>query len=398
MIKLHSSSYKRVTVGLGLGSFLVFCNLYYFQPLLPHFMRTFNATEIQVNWLFSVTTLAVAIALIPWAILSETYGRRPVMLCSLLLIPVINLLMFFSQDLSTLLVLRFFLGISLAGFIAVAVAYMADEFEPQALLTAVGGYISANSLGGILGRIYGGVMTDFIGLNWTILSMSALSFTALFFIFPRISRQDHFSAHKGRFFHHNRQLLTHIRTPKILLATIIGGLNFAMFINIYTVMAFKLSSPPLSLPASITSLIFLCYLAGTLSAKLSGSWTKKYSTTSGILAAAAVCFSAIIIMSLQNLVSIVLGLLLLSGGAFFIHSLAYGFVGRNARHGKSTATALYLVMYYCGGSLGGFVLISCWQSGGWPMVFTACVFTYLIMAALTVYLSRKSMPANTQCA
>ncbi|HEY7867163.1 MAG TPA: MFS transporter, partial [Psychromonas sp.] len=172
VIKLHSPSYKSVTIGLGLGSFLVFCNLYYFQPLLPYFMGKFSASELQVNWLFSSTTLAVAFALIPWAIVSEIYGRRPVMLCSLVLIPLVNLLMFFSQELSHLILLRTLLGVALAGFIAVAVAYMAEEFEPQALLVAVGGYISANSLGGVIGRLYGGVMTDFVGLKWTIFSMS----------------------------------------------------------------------------------------------------------------------------------------------------------------------------------------------------------------------------------
>ncbi len=54
------------------------------------------------------------------------------------------------------------MGASLAGFAAVAVAYMAEEFTPRALMVAVGGYISANSLGGIAGRLAGGFISD----NW----------------------------------------------------------------------------------------------------------------------------------------------------------------------------------------------------------------------------------------
>ena len=392
VIKLHSPSYKSVTIGLGLGSFLVFCNLYYFQPLLPYFMGKFSASELQVNWLFSSTTLAVAFALIPWAIVSERYGRRPVMLCSLVLIPLVNLLMFFSQELSHLIFLRTLLGVSLAGFIAVAVAYMAEEFEPQALLVAVGGYISANSLGGVIGRLYGGVMTDFVGLKWTIFSMSVLSFIILLFVFPRIIRQKHFKPQKARFYYHNRLLLEHIKTPAIFLVMIIGGLNFAVFINVYSIMGFKLSAPPLSLPASITSLIFLCYLMGTVSAKLSGRWIKRYSAISGILCALCVSFCGLVIMFLQSIAAIVVGLLLLSGGAFFIHSIAYGYVGRNVKQGKSTATALYLVMYYAGGSIGGFVLIYCWQTGGWPVVFAACAFIYLLIIYCALSIQKLSSP------
>jgi YNFM family putative membrane transporter len=397
MIELHSPLYKKVTLGLGLSSFLVFCNLYYFQPLLPYFMSRFDATEIQVNWLFSSSTLAVAFSLIPWAIISEVYGRRLVMLISLLLIPLVNLLMFFSQELSHLILLRTLLGISLAGFIAVAVAYMAEEFESQALLVALGSYISANTLGGISGRIYGGVMTDFMGLKWTILSMSILSVLTLIFVFPLIVKQKNFVAQNTRFFHHNRQLLAHIRNPKIFIATIIGGLNFAILISTYTIMGFKLSAAPISLPASVTSLIFLCYLGGTLSAKLSGYWTKHYSALSGIFLGIVICFIALLIMFLQSMFSIFLGLLLLSGGGFFIHSLSYGYVGKNAKHGKSTATALYLVMYYSGSSIGGFVLIYCWQVGAWTMVFTVATITYLIMSVLNFQLVRQTVVNMKKC-
>lgn len=390
MIKLHSQDYKKVTLGLGLGSFLVFCNLYYFQPLLPYFMAKFNVSELQVNWLFSSTTLAIALSLIPWAIISEMVGRRPVMRCSLILIPCINLLMFLSQELQTLIILRALLGVALAGFIAVAVAYMAEEFEPAAVLVAVGTYISANSLGGIIGRIYGGVMTDAIGLKWTILTMSILSAIALLVIFPLILKQRHFTAQEGRLLHHGKQVFMHVKTPKLLLAMLIGGLNFAVFINVFSVMGFKLSAAPISLPASMLSLIFLCYLAGTLSARLSGRWLRSHTIFSGLLLGIGISFSGLSIISIQTMPTILLGLIVLSAGAFFVHSLAYGYVGRTATKGKSTATALYLVIYYSGGSIGGFGLIYCWQHGGWWTVFAAVAAIYTVMASLALMLKSIS--------
>ncbi|MCJ8349305.1 MFS transporter [Moritella sp.] len=397
MIALHSQDYKKVTLGLGLGSFLVFCNLYYFQPLLPYFMVKFNATELQVNWLFSSTTLAVAISLLPWAILSEVIGRRPIMRCSLVLIPCINFLMFISPDLHTLILLRALLGIALAGFIAVAVAYMAEEFAPPALLIAVGGYISANTLGGIIGRIYGGVMTDAIGLQWTILAMSVLSGIALLIIFPLILKQRHFIAQQGRLSHHGKQLIKHIKTPTLFFAMLIGGLNFSVFINVFSVMGFKLSAAPISLPASLLSLMFLCYLSGTLSARLSGRWMHSHSLFSGILLGISISVLGLIIMSVQTIIAIMIGLLVLSAGAFFIHALAYSHIGRSATQGKSTATALYLVMYYSGGSIGGFILIYCWQVGGWWAVLAATSTIHTMMVSLIFalkWISRNPITAT----
>ena len=78
----------------------------------------------------------------------------------------------------------------------------------------------------------------------------------------------------------------------------------------------------------------------------------------------------------------ILGLALISFGAFFTHTLAYAWVSQKTTHAKATATALYLVHYYVGGSLGGFFLIYCWQHGGWGYVIAGGMLLYLMIFAL----------------
>lgn len=73
----------------------------------------------------------------------------------------------------------------------------------------------------------------------------------------------------------------------------------------------------------------------------------------------------IVIAYIESISAMVLGLLLISFGAFFTHTLAYAWTSKKASTGKATAVALYLVHYYVGGSLGGFWLIYCWQQGAW---------------------------------
>ena len=46
---------------------------------------------------------------------------------------------------------RAMMGIAVAAFASVAVAYMVEELSPKAFAVAIGGYIAANSLGGIFG-------------------------------------------------------------------------------------------------------------------------------------------------------------------------------------------------------------------------------------------------------
>ena len=376
MIEIKTAAYRRASFALALGSFLVFCNLYMFQPMLPLMAEKFNASAIEINWLLAASTLTLALTLVPWAIGSEIIGRRHVMMVSLFFLPFAGMAMLLTDSLLMLTVARGVIGISIAGFAAVAVAYMAEEFTPKALMLAIGGYISANSLGGITGRLYGGFVTEYWGWEVAVIGMAIFSLLGALLVNRLLPEQQHFTPKKGQFRSHNRNVIGHLKQPSLRLAMIIGGLNFALFVNLYTVMGFRLVAPPYSLSISLTSMIFLCYLSGTVTAKLSGRWSLAYSPINGMVLGTTVSALGMWVAAYDSLYAMLIGLLLISSGAFFTHSLAYAWVSQKASTAKATATALYLVHYYVGGSLGGFYLVACWQYGAWHGVLTGGMVLY----------------------
>ena len=196
MIEVKTAAYRRASFALALGSFLVFCNLYMFQPMLPLMADKFNASAIQINWLLASCTLTLALTLVPWAVCSEVFGRRNVMMLSLFLLPFTGMAMLLTDSLVMLALARGVMGISLAGFAAVAVAYMAEEFTPKAFMIAVGGYISANSLGGIGGRLYGGSVTEYWGWNIAVIGMAIASLLGALLVNRLLPKQQHFIAQK----------------------------------------------------------------------------------------------------------------------------------------------------------------------------------------------------------
>ncbi len=361
MFDKGSPQYKRITQSLAIGSFIIFCNLYLFQPILPHMAEHFQVSETQINWLFAATTLGLSISLVPWAIASETFGRKPIILFSLFAIPLIGLSMVFTTTLLQLVIARAFMGIAVAAFAGVAVAYMVEELSPKAFAVAIGGYIAANSLGGIFGRVLGGLITDYFDWHATVLFFVVGSLIGALYIAYSLPDQQNFKPQKGLFFHHNRSVVMHLRNRTLWLAMLIGGANFALFVNLYSVMGFRLVSAPHSVPVGLASLIFLCYLAGTVSSKLSNKWTLRFDPLSGILMGVCISLIGMLISAVDKVPFMLAGLLLISGGAFFAHTLAYSWVSQKALSAKATATALYLVHYYIGGSLGGFLLLYCWQ-------------------------------------
>ncbi len=390
MIEFGTPQYKRVTLSLALGSFLVFCNLYLFQPMLPFMAGYFSVSETQVNWVFAASTLALSVALVPWAVGSETIGRRLVMLTGLLAMPIIGLLMLMTDSLLGLVLLRALMGIALAAFASVAVAYMVEELSSKAFSHAIGTYIAANSLGGISGRIAGGTLTDALGWQQAVLIMACFTAVGAIVVFWLLPKQQHFKPQKGLLRYHNKALISHLRNRTIWLAMLIGGGNFALFVNLYSVMGFRLVAPPHQLPIGLASLIFLCYLAGTFSSTLTSVWSEHKDPVSGMLVGITISLLGMLVAYFDHLVWMTLGLLLISFGAFFTHTLAYAWVSQKAKRAKATATALYLVHYYIGGSLGGFFLIYCWQHGGWQAVIMGGSILYAVCYWLCFQLLTKN--------
>ncbi|HCM1312419.1 TPA: MFS transporter [Vibrio parahaemolyticus] len=395
MVSFGTPEYKRITLSLALGSFLVFSNLYLLQPMLPTFATLFSISETQVNWLFAASTLALSFSLVPMAVLSESIGRKPVMMVGLFSIPAISALMLLGDSFIFLVACRALIGIALAAFAAVAVAYMAEELDKHAFSMAIGTYIAANSLGGIAGRISGGLLADNFSVDVAIEVIMVVTLIGVICVHYLLPKQRNFTPSSSSLRHQNRAIIGHFRNQRVWFAMLIGGLNFALFVNLYSVMGFRLVSAPHNVPVGLASLIFICYLGGTFSSRCAGHWSKRYSSILGMFLGAVVSMAGMWIAAFESLAAMLIGLLLISFGAFFTHTLAYGWVGQNATQAKATATALYLVHYYVGGSLGGFLLLYCWQHGGWSTVLLGGSVLYAVMFAAIAYLKHICESVDT---
>ncbi|HGF5098946.1 MFS transporter [Vibrio parahaemolyticus] len=395
MVSFGTPEYKLITLSLALGSFLVFSNLYLLQPMLPTFATLFSISETQVNWLFAASTLALSFSLVPMAVLSESIGRKPVMMVGLFSIPGISALMLLGDSFIFLVACRALIGIALAAFAAVAVAYMAEELDKHAFSMAIGTYIAANSLGGIAGRISGGLLADNFSVDVAIEVMMVVTLIGVICVHYLLPKQRNFTPSSSSLRHQNRAIIGHFRNQRVWFAMLIGGLNFALFVNLYSVMGFRLVSAPHNVPVGLASLIFICYLGGTFSSRCAGHWSKRYSSILGMFIGAVVSMAGMWIAAFESLAAMLIGLLLISFGAFFTHTLAYGWVGQNATQAKATATALYLVHYYVGGSLGGFLLLYCWQHGGWSTVLLGGSVLYAVMFAAIAYLKHICESVDT---
>jgi DHA1 family tetracycline resistance protein-like MFS transporter len=131
----------------------VFVNLVGFGiiiPLLPFYAQTFGASPLVIGLLFASFSLSQLIATPALGVLSDRWGRRPVLIFSLLGTVVSFAMLAVARSLAMLFAARIIDGLS-GGNITTARAYIADVTEPHERAKAYGMLGAAFGMGFIVG-------------------------------------------------------------------------------------------------------------------------------------------------------------------------------------------------------------------------------------------------------
>ena len=139
----------------------IFVNLVGFGiiiPLLPFYAETFGASPLVVGLLFAVFSVAQLVAAPILGDLSDRWGRRPILIFSLIGTVVSFVMLAMAHSLAMLFAARIVDGLS-GGNISTARAYVADVTEPKDRARAYGIIGAAFGLGFILGPALGGMLS-----------------------------------------------------------------------------------------------------------------------------------------------------------------------------------------------------------------------------------------------
>jgi DHA1 family tetracycline resistance protein-like MFS transporter len=149
-----------VTRPLAIIFLTIFVNLVGFGiivPLLPFYAETFGASPFVIGLLFAVFSLCQLAAAPALGDLSDRYGRRPVLIFSLLGTVVSFAMLAVAHSIAMLFAARIVDGLS-GGNISTARAYVADVTEPKDRARAYGLIGAAFGLGFILGPAVSGIL------------------------------------------------------------------------------------------------------------------------------------------------------------------------------------------------------------------------------------------------
>jgi MFS transporter, DHA1 family, tetracycline resistance protein len=141
----------------------IFVNLVGFGiiiPLLPFYAETFGASGLTIGLLFAVFSACQLVAAPALGDLSDRYGRRPVLIFSLLGTVVSFVMMAMAHSIWMLFAARIIDGLS-GGNISTARAYVADVTEPKDRARAYGLIGAAFGMGFIMGPALSGLLSRY---------------------------------------------------------------------------------------------------------------------------------------------------------------------------------------------------------------------------------------------
>lgn len=371
-------AYRRATFALFCAGFATFALLYCIQPLLPMLAAHFSVSAASSSLALSLTTLSLAVCLLISGALAESWGRKPVMAAALGLASLLGLASVLVDSWQLLLALRALLGLALSGLPALAMAYVGEEFEPESLPTAMGLYIGGTALGGMLGRLLSGLLSDLGGWQLALGGIASLGLLALILFVWLLPASRHFKAQALS----PRGLLAnfrmHLGNPILRALFLQGFLLMGGFVALFNYIGFRLAGAPFGLSSTSIGLLFVVYLAGIFSAGWAGRLVSRFGARRVLRGGVALMLLGVGLCATPWLVSIVVGLGVFTLGFFAAHAVASGQVGAHARRARAQASALYLCAYYLGSSVVGYGAGYVWDHAGWLQLMALLAALFVI--------------------
>ena len=382
-----TAGYRAVTLALFAAGLTTFVSMYSAQALLPAFSHAFGVSPAVSALSVSVTTGMVALAIIPASALSERFGRTRVMIFSAITSCVIGLLLPLSPTIEILLVGRAFQGAALAGIPAVAMAYLAEEIDPKDLGGAMGRYVAGTTVGGLIGRLIPAAVVDVSSWHWALFAVALLSTVFAIVMTRALPRSQFFRPQPVSARRLVSNLRAHLANSEMRTLFALGFIMMGAFVSVYNFLGFRLAAVPFGLSEAIVGLVFLFYLAGTVTSTVAGALADRVGQRWVLLGSVSVTVLGLVLTVPDNLVLTLVGILLFTGGFFAAHSVASGWVGRLARAHRAEASALYLFAYYAGSSVAGVLAGSAYAVGGWNgvSVFVACLLVVAMGLSLRMF-------------
>lgn len=160
---------------------------------LPHMRGGLSASLDQVAWVLTSYIVASAVMTLPVGYLAQRFGRRRVMLFSVVGFSVASMLCGQATSITEMIVWRIVQGTFGAAVVPLSQAILLDSFPREKHATAMSWWGMGVMVGPVLGPTVGGWLTEYYNWRWVFyinLPVGIVSFLGIYWFLPETSRKQ----------------------------------------------------------------------------------------------------------------------------------------------------------------------------------------------------------------
>lgn len=378
-----SKRFNYIKLCIFLSGLSVFAQLYLFQPLLPMVADHFHTSIGDSSLLVSASTIGMALGLFFFSFKADSYSRRKLMVFSLVASALLTIAASFLNYLPLLVGIGVFKGFIISGVSAVALAYLTEEVDMAIVGLAISLYLSGNIIGGMSGRILATLVAGAFGWRSAVLTIGVESLILGVIFWKFFPESQFFKPQSIDFSVKLKQMKGFIADFYMLRLYCIAALVMGIFVSVYNYLSFRLEAAPFSLSHFLIAFIFLMYTVGVFGTMITNKLCDKFEQNHILQGFILFMLLGVSLLFSENLYIVILGLGLLTLAFFGAHTMASRMVALHAKEGKSSATSIYWLFYYCGSSILGSSTGYLLHGTSWNVFIIFLLFGVLISLSLT---------------
>lgn len=390
---VKASAHIRVILALALSGLAELASLFFIQPLLPTLAAEYNVPVSQVSIILSAETALLAIGLLFTGTLSDHYGRKRLIIVSLLLGGILTLLCPLVESWAMLVALRAVIGLALSGIAAAATAYISEEVAPVAAGIVTGYFVFGNSMGGMSGRIVASQLIDHVSINVIFYGFAVSLIAVAILVKFLLPESKNFTPTQSlNVMRMVKGAASHFKNKNLALAFVISFIIFGAFTSLYNYLAFFLKGEPFHISPANAGLLSFSFALSFFTAPQAGRLSAKYGAMKVLRVLFLIMALGMLLTLTSNVVTFIVGAVIFTGCFFGCHSIGLSWVSKNATHARGQAVALYLFFYYMGGSVIGFINGFVFHSMGWQGMTGFILALLGVGVVVATYLASGNKP------
>lgn len=367
---------------------LTVANMYYNQPLLEMIHRDLNITMVNANLITVITQVGYACGLLFVIPAGDLYNRRHISVTCMSIATIMLLIIAISKSIYAIWAASFLLGICSVMpqiFMPIAAQFSKPQNKSRNM-----GILLSGLLCGILGsRVISGFIGEWFGWQSMFYIAAAIMLLCMLLTLAVLPHtKKNFDGSYSQLMKSVFSIFT--TSPIVRLYSIRSAFGFGSLLALWSCLAFHLADPPFYAGSDKVGMLGLCGLASALACTGIGKYLPKYGYHRFSIAGSTLQLAGWIVAFLMgdSYLGLILAIILVDIGVQF-HQLS-GQSGCIAQmpSASSRVSAIFMTIFFIGGSLGTFLAGLGWHHGGWSGVSLIGLLMAVVALLITV-ISRK---------